>query len=268
MVEPVAPGSQGKTDEGVSRIAAPLLPPPGAIHAAPHTGADMLDIPNENVTPVEDTATPPTRPPVPVQPPRQPRQSPRQPQMSQPPRTAPAALSLSTGVIPVPQEFDAATDSLLRATLNANRRVHQSFHVLVIPEDNWPRVEPFDDIDATIARVKSLLGTNCHLFVFMGQRLTITKGPNRFLQTPYGSLPLFDIPAPDAVDAEDHGWVGEPMDPAIVGESLGEEAPHGQDTDFDDEEHDGIGSTGDTDLDNALVGPPDIGGGMEDTPVL
>lgn len=79
---------------------------------------------------------------------------------------------------------------------------------MVFPEDDWPRCEEFDDVKQLINRIKEMLGKPCHLYPFLGNKLTITKGPNHYLMTPMGPLPLFDLPNPDEVDPAEHGWVG------------------------------------------------------------
>ncbi len=105
-----------------------------------------------------------------------------------------------------------AVQTLISTILNQTRAVDQRYHLVVLPEDDWPRTEEFDDVKDMIARVRELLDTPCHLFPFLGTKLAITKGPNRFLRTPLGALPLFDIPAEGQMDDEDHGWMGPSLD--------------------------------------------------------
>lgn len=97
-------------------------------------------------------------------------------------------------------------------TLNAQRPAAQQFTLMVLPEDGWPAFEDFDDVNLLIARIKALLGTPVCLYAFLGTKLSITAGPHRFLQTPMGSLPLFDIPVAETVPAAQYGWVGPDMD--------------------------------------------------------
>jgi len=105
-----------------------------------------------------------------------------------------------------------ALTTLLTQVFNSQRQTGQKFILLVMPEDDWPRTEEFLDVQQLVNRIKELDGQPVHLYAFMGHRLQITKGPNRYLQTPIGALPLFDIPAGDTAEEEDHGWVGPSMD--------------------------------------------------------
>lgn len=105
-----------------------------------------------------------------------------------------------------------AVHTLISTLLNQTRAADQRYHLVVLPEDDWPRTEEFDDVKDMIARVQELLDTPCHLFPFLGTKLAITKGPNRFLRTPLGALPLFDIPTEGQMDDEDHGWMGPSLD--------------------------------------------------------
>jgi hypothetical protein len=63
----------------------------------------------------------------------------------------------------------------------------------------------------------------------MGNHLRITKGPHRYLETPYGALPLFVVPDPGSQDYEEDGFVGEERI------ELTEPALHGDQDDDEDE---------------------------------
>ncbi len=192
-----------------------MLPNPGAMVAAPLTGQGPHR--SEEAKQAEMDAQrrkhgPPKAPPAP------PKAPPRQPQVRQPEATAP---SLPPSAAAGPQQPAVAAfpglpasvtvpavASLVAQVLNAQRQVGQKFLLLVLPEDDWPRCEEFDTVDGLVSRIKALLGEPCHLFPFMGTQLTITQGPNRFLRTPLGAVPLFDIPDPDTSDPTEYGWVG------------------------------------------------------------
>jgi len=147
-----------------------------------------------------------------------------------------------------------AAQTLLAALLNQQRQTDQMYHLVVIPEDDWPRVEAFECVTELITVVRELLGTSCHLFPFLGQRLIVTRGPNRFLRTPLGALPLFEIPEGDSLDDEEFGWVGPSLDKNVAPTDPLEE-------DFDDEETDESDETADggdaVDGEN-VPGPPAI----------
>ena len=209
---------------------APALPVPGAATSAPLTGGGRKE---EESKPSEETTT--KTPPAPPQPrkPRQPTNGrppaanqapPAQPPAQPPPAHSPS-FEMPPGALPVD---NPALTSLLTQVFNSQRQTGQRFILMVLPEDDWPRSEEFLEVQQLVDRVKELLGTPVHLYAFMGHRLQITKGPNRYLQTPIGALPLFDIPAGDTAEEEDHGWMGPSMDKP--------EAPTSDSMEEDDEE--------------------------------
>jgi hypothetical protein len=100
---------------------------------------------------------------------------------------------------------------LLRRAVDTQRPNGYAFQLVVIPEDDFPSVEQYITIEEMIARIKSLIGKNVYLFPGVGQTYTITKGRLRYLQTPLGSFPLFDMDAPQSPVASLTGWMGDPM---------------------------------------------------------
>lgn len=115
--------------------------------------------------------------------------------------------------------------SMMMQTLNQQRPAAQQFHLMVLPEAGWPTFEAYDDVTQLVARVKALIGQPYCLFAFLGFRLPITNGPLRYLQTPMGALPLFDIPNADAAPTAEFGWVGPDMDIPVAPTSDTEEVP-------------------------------------------
>lgn len=101
-----------------------------------------------------------------------------------------------------------AAQGLVRELVNKNRMADQQFHLVVIPEDGSPRRETLETVEALVARMQELMGTDAYLFPFMGNHLKITKGPHRYLETPYGALPLFVVPDPTEAEYEEDGFVG------------------------------------------------------------
>jgi len=208
---------------------APNQPSPGAAVTQPMTGAGKKPEHEEELRKRQQKEAkdkqPPQAPKTLAVPPIKPKPvQPAQPRGS--PQPSPA-LAIS----PPSTHDQPALQSLVEQVLNSQRSADQKFYLLVLPEDDWPRHESFTDVQALVLRIKELLGTPCHLFPFMGHKLTITSGPNRFLQTPLGALPLFDIPPADAVEETEHGWVGPSMDRP--------EIPQEVDEDFDDEDDPG-----------------------------
>ena len=212
---------------GVKRVPAPVLPPPGAAIASPMTGAgphrseqteEQAEEKKIADAPPIPTSQRPTRPPKPSRP-KRPNQKPgfpRKPQAGQseagvppqqPPLDQPVCSQPADQVAALPLH-DPAVASLMLTAMNQQRHVGQKFLLVIVPEDNWPRVETHDEIQTCLDAIKELLGSNCHVYAFMGQQMKITAGPNRFLHTPMGPMPLFDIPTPDAVEEEELGWLG------------------------------------------------------------
>ncbi len=212
---------------------APLLPVAGAAVSAPMTGQGP-----QNIVAGESESSTPVPPPTVVHPPRPLRRSVvAQPaaatQSVQPPPVAvqsPAVLSQAMALM----QTQPAFTSMMVHALNTQRTAGQKFILLVLPADQWPRCEEFDDVSLLMGRIKELIGTPCCLFPFLGHRLGITEGPNRFLQTPVGPLPLFVLPDGQTAGTEAFGWVGDSMDrpqapmseapePDVAADELGDE---------------------------------------------
>jgi hypothetical protein len=121
-----------------------------------------------------------------------------------------------------------AFQALVQQLLDANRGHDQRYYVVVIPEDAMPRIDAYDSLQELITALIPMLGTPVSLFPFMGYRLGITRGPQRYLQTPFGPFPLFRTPAPGEADLVPDGWVGaEPQltVPQAPVEPTGDELP-------------------------------------------
>lgn len=237
------PTPNESTQVETPRVPAPETPVPGAITAAPLTGGGPHRAEPEKKSAEEHGVKkgppkPPTSPPK--QPPRQPPRPSQGPAGQQPPQSQsrPVAQQVypQPGMAGQPQMpmmmppghiHDPAVSSLLAQTLNNQRTQAQKFLLVELPEDDWPRLHEFETIEQLLTGIKERLGSNCHLFPFLGHKLAITQGPNRFLITPYGPLPLFDIPEPDNVDEAEYGWVGESLvhpEPPTSDEEEDEEA--------------------------------------------
>lgn len=100
---------------------------------------------------------------------------------------------------------DKAVQSLLLQVMQSQKQTVTKFHLLVVPDGEWPRTEEFETVQLLVTRLKELQGEACHAFAYMGTRLPVTAGPHPHLKTPYGDLPLFDLaPAAEISD----GWMG------------------------------------------------------------
>lgn len=186
------------------RVSAPKLPPPGAITASPHTGSGPHKAPPVKVAPGERPSLVPRQPrPAPPKP-----QAPTAKQESEKPKSETAPV-IPPVTAPTALNTDPATVSMLMQLLNQQRQTAQKFYMVVLPDDGWPSVEEFNTVVELVDNIKQRLGQAVYLFPFLGQRLIITKGEHKFLQTPLGALPLFDIPDPTNTDETTYGWVGD-----------------------------------------------------------
>lgn len=267
------PTPSESTQAETPRVPAPETPVAGAMTASPLTGGGPHRAEPEKKSAEEHGVKKgPPKPPVspPKQPPRQPprpsqgssEQSPPQSQtgpVTQPVYPQPAAAGPPHPLMmPSGHVHDPAVSSLLAQTLNNQRTQAQKFLLVELPEDDWPRLHEYETIEQLLEGIKTRLGQNCHLFPFLGHKLAITQGPNRFLITPYGPLPLFDIPEPDQVDEAEYGWVGQ---------SLVHPEPPTSDQEDEDEEIEGDEETEDEvvqpELPNAAAEEED-----DDTPMF
>ena len=191
---PSLPPAADSTPVARPHLPAPHMPLPSAIASTPLTGHGG---PVGDPVPLAAATAPPARPP----------------------RRPPALAALPAAAVPAATPAAApwlvpgpAMTSLVTHALNSARPASQKFTLMVLPEDGWPAFEDFEDVGLLVGRIKQLVGTQCCLFAFLGHRLDITAGPHRFLQTPMGALPLFDIPAAGSAPSAQFGWVGGDMD--------------------------------------------------------
>lgn len=101
-----------------------------------------------------------------------------------------------------------AAQTMIHQLVMSSMAKDQKFYLVKIPEDGLPSVEEFEAIEAMVDRIIELLGTETAIFPFMGYWLGISKGPLRYLITPFGMLPLYRLPRPGEVEVEASGWVG------------------------------------------------------------
>lgn len=205
MSEPVQSETPTAASEGepvgIARVEAPLRPLPGTMEASPLTGMAATKV----ATPAQQPPPAP-QPQIPPRPRRRPATTTDTPSsVTQAPQQPPPASGVLT---PTAAINDPAMASLLTQVMAAQRPAGTEFLLLVLPEDDYPRVEKFPQVEQLVARIKQLLGMPVHVYAFLGNQLRITKGPNSYLQTPYGALPLFDVPDAAEADEVDHGWLG------------------------------------------------------------
>jgi hypothetical protein len=124
------------------------------------------------------------------------------PQVSMPAQMMPAANWMQ----------NPAFSSMVTQAMNSQRPAAQKFYLWLLEEGGWPTLEEYSDMVQFVDRIKSLIGQPYCLCPFMGFHLTITNGPMRYLQTPMGPIPLFDVPDGSTAPGATFGWVGPDMD--------------------------------------------------------
>lgn len=83
----------------------------------------------------------------------------------------------------------------------------ERYYAAILTADGDFKVEEFSERDALVVRLKELVDRDVSVFSFAGVRLPISKPPFRHLLTPWGNIPLFDIPK-DSLEPDDSGYMG------------------------------------------------------------
>lgn len=122
------------------------------------------------------------------------------------------AVARSSSAWPV-----ATMQMVAETMINRCKAPDQKFYLVVLPDNAFPRIEEYESIELLRRGIQNLIGQNVWLFPFMGYHFGISRGPHRYLMTPFGPLPLFETPDPQTAQLEEDGFVG------IVEEEL--EAP-------------------------------------------
>ncbi|NDD52927.1 hypothetical protein EBZ39_03465 [bacterium] len=81
------------------------------------------------------------------------------------------------------------------------------FYTAVLTADGEFSVHEFDTVDDLQHKLKSLVDKDATAFNFAGMQLKISKGPFRYLLTPWGNKPLFTEPG-DNFEVDDTGYLG------------------------------------------------------------
>jgi hypothetical protein len=101
-----------------------------------------------------------------------------------------------------------SVQGIVQQMLNTQRAADQQFYLVIVPEDADPTMRECNTIEQLTNTIREFLGTRTSLFPFLGYPLRISRGPNRFMATPFGTLPLFDLPQEDQLEFETAGYVG------------------------------------------------------------
>ena len=80
------------------------------------------------------------------------------------------------------------------------------YYAAVLQADGTYSTETFDTVEALANRLKELAGKDASVFTFAGAQLAISKPPFRHLLTPWGNLPLFDLP--EQLEPDETGYLG------------------------------------------------------------
>lgn len=204
----------------------PPPPPPGHAGAPlPQTEAEMQQAAQEAaLQPVSPTGLPPFMVPGPagqVLPPL-------------PPGTQPPPHQ-SVPFAHLPPHFTSPTPGMPRLGSQANPHLHVmqqltqqllnshamqgfAFYLATQPEDGLLRVEQFDTIEKLQQALIAAIGTEAAVVPFMGHHLKVSKGPWRYLVTPFGNLPLFNVPGPGEIEVDDSGWLGKQSQELVIPE--------------------------------------------------
>lgn len=69
------------------------------------------------------------------------------------------------------------------------------YHIVIVPSEGPPEIQTFEKKKMVASLIKSLIGSPVNCFVFSGEKLFITSGPNRFLiEDGHLPMPLFAGP--------------------------------------------------------------------------
>lgn len=90
------------------------------------------------------------------------------------------------------------------------------FHAAVLQPNGDYRTYTFNSLAELVAYVRGLVDHDTSVFCFAGTQLKISKPPLRYLLTPWGPQPLFDLPQEANLEADDTGYLG--IDPAYFEE--------------------------------------------------
>jgi len=196
-------------------------------------GPPSRPIASQEVVAPEFPAARPVPAPAPRQATQQPRQSPAQHAQSKHTSFAEAAARIPN------------VAELMKTLVDRQRTADQGYFMVVVPDDAMPRVEQFESIDQLILGIQELENEDVAVFPFLGHYMPISKGPYRYMRTPFGhAMPLFTIPDVDALEFEEHGWLGREQDgeelppasaPDAADEDLGDDSDD-SDSDIDDPE--------------------------------
>lgn len=93
---------------------------------------------------------------------------------------------------------------------NAEPALRPLWHLVEVPDGEYPQLHSFDSVDALTAYLKEVVEAGrSRVYPFYGERLSVSVGPWRYLLLPDKEpIPLFDLP--EMILPDDTGYVGNP----------------------------------------------------------
>lgn len=82
------------------------------------------------------------------------------------------------------------------------------FYAAVLQTTGEYVVHEFEQLSALVAFLRDLVDHDASVFCFSGVQLKISKPPFRYLITPDGPQPLFELPSSQELEADDTGYLG------------------------------------------------------------
>jgi len=168
-----------------------------------------------------------------------------------------------------------AMEQMLRQRINRARTPDQRFWLFVFSEDDGPAAEEYDTLDAMIERIREIdqqaseSGRSVAVYPTLAYRMRITKPPYRYLMTPFGHIPMFELPEFDTADGTDAYLGAPPRQMEVPTQSSGERGAYDADatgeTDEAEEEEDDAYEDDTYEDDGTLVGPDTLLG-EDETP--
>lgn len=122
------------------------------------------------------------------------------------PRELSVAVLQSTTLLPPGSTLLAAVMKMCGQQLLPG----QQFHLVVIPEEGEPQVQTFAQMPALLRALQEQLGQAVRVFAFAGHALPLTCGPQRYVLTPLGAIPLFGPVSAEDLQIQQNGFMGEP----------------------------------------------------------
>jgi hypothetical protein len=94
------------------------------------------------------------------------------------------------------------------------------FFLVVFADAALPTVERFSTVEALREAIMQLVDAEVYAVAFHGHHLPVTKKPWRYLLTPSGPVPLFDLPTTAALEVDGSNYFGQSDNAHTASEEL------------------------------------------------